>query len=346
MKKDDICLEQYVYEICEKIDMGLIKESNLDEGLKDVTLASIFAMLMAIPGVVDAATLEKNIDGLHKRADIIKALDVYDETVSKDISGYSFTQAVDILARTLYSEAADQGHDGKLAIMSVIWNRAGGKVENIIPVVLKPRQFCGWNKAKPNMHVGKYSPAEYDYWIPSSILDRGPDNKKPIDKSKISYPSLLAWNDCKEIAADVLMNEKFKSTIGNCNIIINPAKDESTFLKKWLPKAKFTIKSHKFAYDPTQDGFKSNEPYTYNTQIANMATGKYSDVIDYKIGDPKIDKSLTHIIKRLMNDGTITYHDNVYKVQKEIEKLNPNIARDKNGNMIIRSGKIIKIPTK
>lgn len=338
--------EQYIEEFCEKIDMGLIKESNLDEGLKEITLASLFAMLMAIPGVIEAAELEKDINGLHKRADIIRALDVYDESVSKNISGYSFTQAVDILARTLYTEAADQGYDGKLAIMSVIWNRAGGDINNIIPVVLKPRQFHGWNKAKPNMHVGKYCPENYGYWIPSTILDRGPKDEKPIDKSKISYPALKAWNECKEIAADVLMNENFKSTIGNCNIIINPAKDNSDFLKKWLPRAKFTVRSHKFAYDPTQDGFKSNEPYTYNTQTANIATGKYSEVLDYTIGDPTIDKSLSHIIKRLMNDGTITYHDNPYKVQKEIERLNPNIPRDKKDNMIINPGKIIKIPTR
>lgn len=335
------------FEISEEYILRILNESEqIDEGLKEITLASLFAMLMAIPGVIEAAELEKDINGLHKRADIIRALDVYDESISKNISGYSFTQAVDILARTLYSEAADQGYDGKLAVMSVIWNRAGGDINNIIPVVLKPRQFCGWNKAKPNMHTGKYCPENYGYWIPSTILDRGPKDEKPIDKSKISYTALKAWNECKEIAADVLMNENFKSTIGNCNIIINPAKDNSDFLKKWLPRAKFTVRSHKFAYDPTQDGFKSNEPYTYNTRTANIATGKYSEVIDYIIGDPTIDKSLSHIIKRLMNDGTITYHDNPYKVQKEIERLNPNIPRDKKGNMIIRTGKIIKIPTR
>lgn len=343
MKNEDIILEEYVKKICEKIDAGLISESNLDEGLKDVTLASIFAMLMAIPGVVDAATLEKDIDGLHKRADIIRALDVYDETISKDISGYSFAQAVDILARTLYSEAADQGHDGRLAIMSVIWNRAGGKIENIIPVVFKPSQFCGWNKANPSMTSGKYSPANYDYWIPSSILDRGPNpkNKIPLEKSKISYPALKVWNDCKEIAADVLMNEKFDSTIGHCNMIINPKKDNASFLKTWEDKAEYTLKDHKFAYDSLQDGYKSSYPYTLGS-----TKKEYSDTDTYTIQNSNLDKTLSHAIKRLIKNGTITYEKNVYNVIKDVNKLNPNLKKDKDGNIIIRKGLKITIPTK
>ena len=50
-----------------------------------------------------------------------------------------------IVARTIYLEAGGESDDGKLAVASVIYNRANGDVDKLVEVCLKPRQFSCWN---------------------------------------------------------------------------------------------------------------------------------------------------------------------------------------------------------
>lgn len=54
-----------------------------------------------------------------------------------------------IIALTLYSEAGGEPISNKMAVGSVIWNRAGGDVEKLEAVCLKPRQFSCWNAGTP-----------------------------------------------------------------------------------------------------------------------------------------------------------------------------------------------------
>ena len=42
-------------------------------------------------------------------------------------------------------EARGEGRTGLDMVMTVIWNRAGGKTENLADVCLKPKQFSCWN---------------------------------------------------------------------------------------------------------------------------------------------------------------------------------------------------------
>lgn len=60
----------------------------------------------------------------------------------------------DILARTLYGEARNQGDEGIKAVACVIINRAndpGWWGKDIISVCLKPFQFSCWNANDPNL---------------------------------------------------------------------------------------------------------------------------------------------------------------------------------------------------
>ena len=372
MKEFEIT-ESYINEVLNKIEQK--SKDQVDEGLKDWITAPLIAAVMAIPGVVDAKDLAKNYPRNATRADVIKALEY--ETSSYDgVSGYTFAQAVDILARTLYMEAANQGEDGMIAVMSVIWNRAGGDIEKIIPVVFQRGQFCGWNGAKPNINSGKYSTDNYDFWIPEYFFDQGKDNKIPISKAKISQPALNAWNKCKEIAADVFKTGNFKSTIGNCNMILNKAKDEKDFYNFWKDKAKYTVNSHEFAYDPMYDGWltpteraeKSKEfraEYgSVNSPKAQVTTTKSSNTDSDSTADAKkVEKqkdvtpksftsytikdgdNLDTIARNMIKSGEITYTKDKNQVVKDILKSNPQIKiHKKYGYPNLQIGKTIKIP--
>lgn len=50
-----------------------------------------------------------------------------------------------VIARTLWAEAKGDGEEGMRAVASVIFNRAMGNTNNIIPVIKKRKQFSCWN---------------------------------------------------------------------------------------------------------------------------------------------------------------------------------------------------------
>jgi len=71
------------------------------------------------------------------------------------------TEAIDILARTLYGEGRGESFEGREAIAAVVLNRvAYARVRggywwgsDIRDVCLKPWQFSCWNKNDPNLSV-------------------------------------------------------------------------------------------------------------------------------------------------------------------------------------------------
>lgn len=54
-----------------------------------------------------------------------------------------------LIALTLHGEAGIEPFSGKQAVASVIYNRAGGDLEKIQAVILKPKQFSCWNNNVP-----------------------------------------------------------------------------------------------------------------------------------------------------------------------------------------------------
>jgi N-acetylmuramoyl-L-alanine amidase len=51
-----------------------------------------------------------------------------------------------ILARTIWAEARENGEDGMRAVASVIHNRGAGNIGKMIQVIEAPKQFSCWNK--------------------------------------------------------------------------------------------------------------------------------------------------------------------------------------------------------
>jgi len=58
------------------------------------------------------------------------------------------TNLIVIIALTIFGEAAGEPFDGKQAVASVIWNRAGGDVAKMEAVCKARKQFSCWNNGK------------------------------------------------------------------------------------------------------------------------------------------------------------------------------------------------------
>ena len=76
----------------------------------------------------------------------------------KTMTQYYDDMSIDVLARTLWGEARNQGTHGMQAVANVVMNRAAHARKkgtfwwgnNIIQVCQKPYQFSCWNRSDPN----------------------------------------------------------------------------------------------------------------------------------------------------------------------------------------------------
>ena len=102
-------------------------------------------------------------------------------TSGKIYNGMNVTNIVNAVARTIYAEGKGEGKEGQDAIASVIWNRAGGKCENLITVVSKKAQFSCWAK-----YNGGWQDDTYLFKIPADVFHS--------DSSK------QTWNYCMQLA--------------------------------------------------------------------------------------------------------------------------------------------------
>lgn len=159
----------------------------------------------------------------------VKSLDKSQKTYG----GYSLTNNINILARTLFREGNDQDEIGRKAIASVIYNRANKDLNKITSVIKRPKAFSCWN----GMTSSDWS--NFVYKIPKETV-----NNKSQEK---------IWLNCVKIAEDVFSG-KFKSTIGDRNSYYNPDKANP----KWGNQLKNvkTIKNHKFGYLSSEDPTK------------------------------------------------------------------------------------------
>ena len=58
-------------------------------------------------------------------------------------------KALLVVALTIFAESGGEPREGKRAVASVIWNRAGGDREKLSQVCQAPRQFSCWNSGRP-----------------------------------------------------------------------------------------------------------------------------------------------------------------------------------------------------
>ena len=59
--------------------------------------------------------------------------------------GYSKIDVANMLARTIFREGRAEAHEGRMAIASVIYTRASGKLDNLASVIKYKNAFSCWN---------------------------------------------------------------------------------------------------------------------------------------------------------------------------------------------------------
>lgn len=214
--------QQQADEAIQKAKAFISKHSveQVDEGAKEAISAGLLAALLAIPGILSAKTVQKAIDNNQKYEMIVKDLN---QNV-RMIGNYTAFQAGNIIARTLYAEARNDGKVGMEAVASVIFNRAEGDKMLFTKVCLKPKQFSCWNKFTKE----EADPKNFKIKIPSSVKGNTKNEK--------------LWKEAMAIAADMLV-DAFTPTI-KANTYFNP----KTANPKWasdLLNSKM-IGSHKF----------------------------------------------------------------------------------------------------
>ena len=209
-----------------KHDIGnpekLADAEDLEEGIGAAVKAGALAFLLAVPGIVSAKQIEVARANASSYSLAVKDVNSKVEKVGK----YSAFQAANIIARTLYAEAREDGKDGYKNVATVIYNRAKGNKADFVNVIKTASQFSCWNK----MTSSEWSPSGFKVRAPKSAASNS-ENKQ-------------LWEDAKAIAASML-NGTFKP-LGNANHYYNPAKASPT----WGPQLTGvkTVGSHKFGY--------------------------------------------------------------------------------------------------
>lgn len=97
------------------------------------------------------------------------------------VGRFKRTDAINIIARTLWMEARGDGNTGLNMVMTVVWNRAGGDAGKLADKCLERLQFSCWNNKSAK------TPETYKAEIPSDAMKGG--------------SSLGIWVQCNKIAS-------------------------------------------------------------------------------------------------------------------------------------------------
>jgi len=124
---------------------------------------------------------------------------------------------VEILAKTIYTEARGESYKGKLAVATIIWNRANNNTWRklgLSGVCLQKKQFSGWNNGEPRIKIN-------------------------------TYLEQKAWNDSLELAKSMVDNTfRPLAALKDSTYYYNPKKATPSWGKK-LKNIKF-VGNHKF----------------------------------------------------------------------------------------------------
>lgn len=231
----------------------LAENEQVDEGIKNAVSIGILASLLAIPGILPkeavAAELRKvPIKQMQMTSPAVQQA-LNDATISNKMIGkFSFKNSVNILQWVYYTEAANQRLEGRKAIYSILWNRAGGDPAELVPEALAPWQFSEWNPKNQWNLVPPKKDSDWKYRVPKDIVN----------------PTVAKiWAEAGEFAVQML-NGKWESNIGKCNMIASD-KDNAKAKATWGKLCTAQIDDHRFGYDPSQDGFKTKKSTSAKT---------------------------------------------------------------------------------
>lgn len=218
-----------------------LEETELDEGVSDLVKVSVIAAMMAIPNLLPAAPLAKE---LSKAKEANKTLTINSQATKKAIANaakdnkmigeMSKTNVVNAVAQVLWKEARGEETAGRKAVASVILNRADRNPSNIIAVLKEPSAFTCLKG-----YTGGWTDKTYLWYVPAKAIAGNQDNK-------------TIWDECNSIALD-LVDKKFKSTIGNKNAYLNKETADKKNVNSWGKKCTLKIGKHHFGYLPEHD---------------------------------------------------------------------------------------------
>ena len=122
-------------------------QENVNESVGGALKAGALATLLAIPGIVDAKTIQASVG-----KDPDKTVDVDDKQVQKRIydaigkDKYLDAVQINVIARTLCAECGGESKKGVLAAASVIYNRKNALGCAFSDVIWQKGQFDSWRK--------------------------------------------------------------------------------------------------------------------------------------------------------------------------------------------------------
>ena len=209
--------------------------------MKEVLTFAALASFFAVKSICPAAELQRNFEKIPKTELKLTSKQFKDAiakstTSSKSYNGMNLTNVINAVARTIYAEARSEGKEGMDAVASVIWNRAGGKADNLVKVISKKLQFSCWNKYEGGWTDKTYTP------FPSTPRAAAEVQRKPD-----------IWEYCKSLAQQMI-DGKFTSTIGKDNLYLNKATAGKKALNSWGLLCTRKIGKHSFGYAKDQDG--------------------------------------------------------------------------------------------
>lgn len=221
-------VKKYINNADKLSEKEIYESEQLDEGaIQNVLLAA----LLAVPGILPAKTVQKTIDMNNANyAQVTNDLRAKAPKYGK----YDAVQAANIIARTLFAEARNDGKEnGFIPVASVIYNRANGDKSLFADVCLKKKQFSCWNKFTSE----EADPNNFKIKIPAAVRN-GKVNEK-------------LWKEAMEIAAQMLAGT-FKP-VTTANMYYNDKTASPSWGNELTKVQRFG--SHKFGYLKNHSAF-------------------------------------------------------------------------------------------
>lgn len=181
----------------DRLMLNIVDDQQMDEGLGKLVSFGILGFVLSASGVVDGATFNKNMAALANTKKMQGTTLTITKSELKDVvekskaakvmlGNWERDKALNVVARTLYMEARGEGLAGVDMVMTVIWNRAGGKPSNLADVCLANKQFSCWND------ISNKTPSTYSIEFPAGALT----GKKDKDTQM--------WNECVKVASSAI----------------------------------------------------------------------------------------------------------------------------------------------
>jgi len=178
----------------------LVYESSddVDESLGSALRTSALAAMLAIPGMLPAKTISRDVVRIKSNSPITMQNDEYRKAVNGEndpnvvrIGGYTAAQLINIIARTIFAEGNGETREGRLGIATTIYNRGKGNPLKEAESCIHKEAYSCWNGIKDR--ASYFSPKLYTNMPPSLLRE------KPNDRRLQSI-----WEESKAIATSMV----------------------------------------------------------------------------------------------------------------------------------------------